>query len=220
MRYSPFPGIICLLLSLPGCFSGTGPHREREQAALRAETLVRQYGERSSGPAAEYLAGLSERLSQALSARPGRLEPGETFSIRLLDTSQALAVSPGRGQIVLSRGMIIRLMNESELAFVIAHEMGHQALGHSEEEDIDADLEMAADRYALGIVALAGYDPRFAAGSIPHAYGAVPPESAAHYPAPEKRVQALMEALAESGWQPPGTINRRAFVEFRQALAG
>lgn len=110
--------------------------------------------------------------------------PNETtYKIVLINSGYApLAFTPGGKYIILSRGLVLILKTEAQLAFVISHEIGHEVLGHTglNSSDIAIDknerdtIELAADKYALGLVAQAGYDPYAAIGALENAYTSDP----------------------------------------------
>ena len=165
-RYSAFLSFCCfafLGLSLvTGCSSSDAPTPEDEaRASLALQAAEDRYGVIRDPETQNYLYYLSTRLTAALS-RVGKRCDG--CSLTLLDTGQPLAYSPGSGHILISRGLLSRLRNESELAFVVSHEMAHQVLGHhlalkgipvEESGSRRADLEEEADYFALGMIALA-----------------------------------------------------------------
>lgn len=54
----------------------------------------------------------------------------DTYRILLSKDSEANAYNTGDGTIVINYGLFLILENEDELVFVMAHEVGHQHLGH------------------------------------------------------------------------------------------
>jgi hypothetical protein len=68
------------------------------------------------------------------------------------------------GRILMSRWVTKNIKNESQLAFAIAHEIGHFTLAHDElhirGSEYKIDDEKAADNQALRIMANAGFDIR------------------------------------------------------------
>ena len=73
---------------------------------------------------------------------------------------------------------------------------------------------------ALGIMAIAGYDPRGAISGLYHAYGNTHTKGSANksHPEMDQRIRVLSEEIIHSRWMPPGTMNRRDFNTFRVAL--
>jgi len=112
-----------------------------------------------------YVAGVAERV-----ARANHL-PVPTLRVVDRGTSPAFA-RPG-GYVYVERQLLSILDNEAELAGVIAHELAHDAAGHTADllDAFDADVdsmlrqarsrddEATADERAVGYLAAAGYSP-------------------------------------------------------------
>jgi len=65
----------------------------------------------------------AERIGRRLAAISGR--PGLPWRFRVLNTSQVNAISLPGGFIYVTRGMMSFVQSTDELAFVLAHEVGH-----------------------------------------------------------------------------------------------
>ena len=141
----------------------------------------------------------------------------------MVNATEPIAVSAGGGVIVVSKGLLRRVTNESQFAFVLAHEIAHDCLNHLEGDLNEArrnyEEEVEADSYALGLVALSGYDPRAAIGALVHLY---PSRFDSSQEGSRKellsRLASLQEKLDRSGWEPPGTVDRRSFQLLRRSL--
>ncbi len=76
-------------------------------------------------------------------------EATERYDIRfiyyILDTDRVNAVSCPGGYIVLTRGLLELLNDESELAALLAHEMAHIIAGHAMQEMEDRSVSLKAD---------------------------------------------------------------------------
>ena len=204
-------------------------------AQIRSAMLVQHFGEIANRASRDYLRYLAERLGSA-AQRTGIVSQPH-FSFRLLDSFDPLAFSPGGGEVLFSRGLVLNLSNEAELAFVLAHELAHQTLGHiallPAQDQLNTaenllrsvpnarELELAADRQALGTMISAGYDPHYAPSALVKAYRAanLPDAQDETHPDLSSRLSALSEALASARWQPPGTVNRWDFQRLRVSLA-
>ncbi len=166
----------------------------------------------------QYFKALRARLSTR-----AELKNGPTF---VFLTPKKFAFSPGSGVVLISSGLLLSLKNEAELAFVLAHELGHNALGHhslSEEtvKDESKRLEQEADSYGLGAMALSGYDPNAASMALANSYQSLEhlKEGSATHPSLEERMKTMRKAVQASGWQPPGTVYRRDFVKLQHLLS-
>lgn len=122
---------------------------------------------------------------------------------------------PG-GRIVITSGFLDCMQYEAELAFVLAHEMGH-VLGRHAEKELELAgtpegergaqarrlrCELEADREGLLLMARAGYDPRAGLrfwqrfNSTPEAV--LQQQLAGTHPSHEERMRALQAALPEA----------------------
>lgn len=173
------------------------------------ESLIEQYGELTSDFERQYLRNLVSRLL-AEDGNPDK------FHLILLNAPTPWANTTGRETIVITRPLVLRLRNEGELAFILGHELSHILLDHAQSSDDRADLELAADAHALGLIARAGYDPRVALGALTsNAFIDLQTEG---YPSGSQRAVALQHKIMESGWEPPGTIDRRDFRKLKDSL--
>lgn len=220
-------GMLACLLLLASCSTGRSPidsEADYARAILEVRDAVKRHGQIIEISAVEFLDYLAARLEGGL-ARRG---PSRRYRIILLGTDEILAFSPGSGYIVISQGIIGAIGNEAQLAFIVAHEIAHQELGHillrTYHGRERADLERAADRLAIGIAALAGYDPYAAITAIPEISdllahnNSTDATGAADYPTAEQRIDALRQLVDDSRWQPPGTVNRREFALLKARL--
>ncbi|MCB0354350.1 MAG: M48 family metallopeptidase [Bdellovibrionales bacterium] len=199
------------------CLSGCSSHKKTAlNPHVVAEKVRNEQGYYSSRWLDDYGNYLCERLHAALP------EP-RTCRISFVRGSTPFAVSPGAGEILISRSMIAHLANEAELAFVLAHELAHQRLEHfddpSERTEIIPEHEEEADQLALGIVATAGYDPRAGVALLSRLeWSHNQLNAAASHPTLQQRLQAASQEVRDSGWRPPGTVQRRDFIALKRAL--
>ncbi len=79
---------------------------------------------------------------------------------------QVNAFAAGGGRIVVHRGILEAARNDEEVAFVVAHEMAHQAADHVADGERNMQVGAAAGAVALGVLGLAavtaGAPPSFA----------------------------------------------------------
>ena len=212
------------------CWLGCAPVKptltEYEHGLSASEQLIDRFGQRADSSHDDYLRYLKDRLTGAIPRkRPMRFQ----YEFILLEDPAPAAFSPGGGFILFSKGLIKSLANEAELAFVLSHEIAHQQLGHTAllisrpealaDRPYQRELELRADEYAVGLIALAGYDPRVCPFALTRSYRAldhIPLD--AGYPDLDTRLSAIHVLLKNSAWQPPGTLDRRAFQQLRLSL--
>ncbi len=192
---------------------------------VQTQAMAKHYGVIHDAALQTYLDSVVLRLVAAMQHGP-RSSSIPTPQLEVLATQTPIAISPGGGFILVSKGLFLSLQNEAELAFVLAHELGHEKLGHltqlqhqaPSEEDL-LHWEYEADHYGIGLMAVAGYDPRPAIAGLIHSYRALArtlnvPLTAAQsssHPDLQSRISALQDYITASGWQPPGTVDRREF---------
>jgi predicted Zn-dependent protease len=215
MKYIFF--LFTLLIS--GCVKTT--NQGSLQSLPKANAYVENYGQIVSANETRYVEYLQNRLASVLELTS---KAPTHFQVILLDTKRPIASYAGGDLIILSKGIVIGLQSEAELAFILAHEMAHQHLGHDPEvllDKKDEGTEIEADRLAAATIIAAGYDPRMAISALKNSYRYATPYLVEddYYPSLEKRIDTLIEFLETTGWQPPGTVNRREFRDFRAALA-
>jgi predicted Zn-dependent protease len=116
---------------------------------------------------------LRDRVA-AIGQRIVDAEAGDALrvSVDLLDSERVNAAAGADGRILVTRGLLALARSEAELAFVLAHEVGHVVAGHARqrterlanpgtagEAAFDRAQELEADRIGLSGLARAGYDP-------------------------------------------------------------
>ena len=114
----------------------------------------------------QYVNGVADRLLADSAQLRGEI------SIFLVKNSTVNAMMSEHGILLLNLGLLAQLSNESELAFILAHEMGHYSLKHRWEKSKKRDKslstflrkhnrsrenEMAADAYALKLLSQSPY---------------------------------------------------------------
>lgn len=195
---------------------------EFTKSIAASKALIEEYGALKGPSISAYLDSLTGRLVAA-EANPARRT--SRYEITILNTEASMAFSAGNGFIILSRGLVLSLGTEGELAFVVAHEMAHQELSHhptggdSEKPEV---TEAAADSFALGLITRAGYEPRDAFNAIRRAANRrtdlLNDPQTAHILG--FRLEHLQMTLQQS---PPSVmpvpLPRRDFIHFQQTLA-
>lgn len=216
LPYSPIFLKSCVVLLLgiimSGCAS-SGPTELEKIAATESHVLQLRtdYVELNHPFINQYFSDIRARL-----ATRSKLRQGPTL---VFASNRRFAYSAGNGVIVLSTQLIRSLSNEAELAFVIAHELAHDKLKHSERADeAEVALEKEADSYATGAIALAGYDPRAALSALSNTHRFGVSEAPTH-PKLEERLAKIHKEIRDSGWTPPGTLHKRDFHKLKQAIS-
>lgn len=122
------------------------------------------------------------RVGRAVAAESRRDDVDWTF--RVLDDPGVQAWAGPGGHVYVTRGLLAQLDSEAQLAFVLAHEVGHVVAGHTdmmldrlpepsyagsdfwEAFQLARDDEAQADQLAVRLIGAAGYDPRTARSAL------------------------------------------------------
>jgi len=99
---------------------------QREHSQLLAE-----YGGADSSHRATYVESVGRRVA----APSGIANPQSAFRFTLLNSAVENAFAQPGGYIYLTRQLVTLMDNEAELAFALAHEVGHVADGHAQERE-------------------------------------------------------------------------------------
>ncbi|CAL1239558.1 M48 family metallopeptidase [Candidatus Methylocalor cossyra] len=150
--------------------------QEQQRARASAARIAEEWPAVPGGDElARYIQELGERLARVGAA--GRDIP---WRFTVLRDRSPYAFAIGAGAVYVTEGAVAFAGSESELAAILAHEIGHQLAGHfcgaapdaydsvGRRQDpvgglvqvIDPHKETEADRYAVGLLREAGFDPR------------------------------------------------------------
>lgn len=174
-----------VILTFVGCRSV--PVTERTQLMLSSSAKEKEAGEEAY---AEYRtkykrsdnAAYNEALARCGNAIVDAVDADDfEREFIVLETPVRNAFCLPGGKVVVYSGMMDEMRNEAELAFIVAHEVGHAVARHfgertswqfleswgglfpSEDDASDAafgrDFEFEADRIGMTLMAKAGYDP-------------------------------------------------------------
>ncbi len=191
---------------------------ELEGAKTTLQRIEREWPLRGNGDAVtQYVQKLGAQLAHF--SVYGRNSPWRFSVVRNLAPN---AFSIGGGYVFITDGAVNFVQNESELAAILAHELGHELAGHfcgtsnlsdsgglfdifstpkSEERQvgigsltlaIDPVKEQEADQFAVSILQAGGYDPRAMLDAARHL-----PRGDALHPVDAQRLQALENILAK-----------------------
>lgn len=161
----PYFALILFLFPVSLLFFGCAEASKKNEAALElvtAQSFVAQYGVLTSTNLDRYLGNLADQINSTTSPI---LHPPP--SILVLNSEKPFAFTAGSHYVLLSKGLLCNIPVEDELAFVIAHEMGHQKLNHQKiisagtdvAQSDKSDLELEADEFALSALVRIGLNP-------------------------------------------------------------
>jgi Mn-dependent DtxR family transcriptional regulator len=140
-----------------------------------------------------------------------------SWQIYVLNTSQKNAFSIGNGVIILSKGLLLTLNSESEVASIVAHEMSHQILGETQKALVDSirdkkaqafffpiKEELTADKLTLSILYNANYTPSATINAYQLAYRSEAEmfsgnSNEVNNTILKERLEAIQEALQKHG---------------------
>ncbi len=105
-------------------FAWVGTNQEYTQAQQTYSLIHRQWPIVTDRDIQRYLNGVMDRLA---SVTP---KPPFPWTIRVIDATTLNAMNLGGGIILINSGLFKHLDSEAQLAYVIAHEMGHQIKRH------------------------------------------------------------------------------------------
>jgi predicted Zn-dependent protease len=207
---------------------------EQSRSWETARRIDREWPQRpSNDELSRYIQSLGERLGRT--SLTGRSIP---WRFTVLRDRSPYAFSIGSGFVYIADGALGFAQNESELAAILAHEIGHQLAGHFCERDsprhgnddpsgvrreqvgtlvqvIDPRKELEADQYAVDILRDAGLDPR----AMLEVAKRLPAHSGSGLGRPEnERVLALQNRLRHFRWVGPSAQDSYEFRRLREHI--
>jgi len=117
--------VVMLVASAQGQLLGPSPQRDIEQGAEVAKLVEQQIGLCSLPETQGYLQQVGGRLAAAAG------DPRWKFTFQIVDQQEPNAFAIPGGGIYVSRGLLILLEREDELAGALAHEIAHVTQRHS-----------------------------------------------------------------------------------------
>jgi len=118
---------------------------------LTAESKTKHYLPEKLIPVDNYIREIGERLVANIEVKE------QQFSFHLIDDDTVNAVSDRCGNIWISSGMLVLLNSESELAFVLGHEIGHVLLKHGKKRDLRRGIRSAVASIVAQVTSATGY---------------------------------------------------------------
>jgi predicted Zn-dependent protease len=211
--------LIALLIS--GCGSAPvgqailGP-RQARAGAEAAKALQEQGMLLPEGEVSGYVREVGERLVRAAPASSG------PFEFHVLDMEEPNAFALPGGYVYVSRGLLVLLNSEDELAGVVGHEIGHVVARHHVKQAL-SDAPLLPVRLATGIsgALLSTVSP--ALGGLVAGTGQV---TSALFHAPYSREQETeadeigQRLAAASGWDPLGITHAMDALGAEERLHG
>jgi hypothetical protein len=104
----------------------------------------------------EYTGSRAKEIFSRLMQVEAFLHDSEKPHIAIEASAVPNAFVRNSAEVVITTSALELLDNRSELAFILAHELSHIALGHQRPGSVDNELQ--ADRLALSLVRRAGFD--------------------------------------------------------------
>jgi beta-barrel assembly-enhancing protease len=194
-------------------------HAQAVMQRIRTDWPLRGAGD----PVSVYVQGLGDRL-----ARRAGVERTSAWHFYVVRNLAPNAFALGAGHFVVTDGLFALVQNESELAAVLAHEMGHDLAGHfcrgdapdsetfsvgSLTQEFDPAAEAQADALAVDLLKGAGFDP----GALPTVLRCIAARSS---PANRAELQTRIHLLANRGLTGgrQATSDSRGFREARREV--
>lgn len=126
---------------------------ERRQGEAADPQLVAQFGGRYDGPQAAFV----ERVGKRVAVQSGLSNAAGDFKVQLLNSPVENAFAIPGGYVYVTRQLLALMNDESELAFVLGHEVGHVAARHSAKRQTTATI----GNVLAGIVGAVAGDSNF-----------------------------------------------------------
>jgi predicted Zn-dependent protease len=131
--------------------SETGDSGDDMVGAREAPKIIASYGGIYSDRPAEIM--LAQIVSRLLAAAD---QPNAKFTVTILDTAEVNAFALPGGYVFVTRGILALANDESELAAILAHEISHVILHHSQARTERAKTTDLVDKVVSGVF---GSDP-------------------------------------------------------------
>lgn len=120
---------------------------ERQQGAQAHAQIVQQFGGAMSGPAADYVRSVGQKIA----AQSGGGARPQDYTVTLLNSNVNNAFALPGGYVYITRQLLALMNDEAELAFVMGHEVGHVAARHGQKRQTAQTLgNIAAAGVGLG----------------------------------------------------------------------
>lgn len=221
--------IILSLLALATTACTARSSSVTNEVVVSQQALLKKLSPLNDELTTRYVLGVLTRLhAQTLAPHAaGGLGRAAISQVKVVSANTPIALTLPDGTLVVSDRLLLTLRSEAQLAFVLAHELGHLALEHHQrlgEGKLSParrhEIEEEADSFALGVIAAAGYDPRAGLSALAVFSPGLSDiaEDAPTHPGGRQRFERGLTLIAEAGWTPPGLVNRRDFLVVQSRL--
>lgn len=195
-----------------------GPYNVQDpQAYSRAKSFARmEYFDRLLQAAMTYGATELTIRRQGMQFRvPLKAAHGCGGKLTLTNDSTSNAWADGRN-VLVTTGMTAMSKSDDEIAFVIAHEMAHNILGHVGDDGKRRGIfgfgsvkkaEIAADDYAVELMSNGGYSPSAGIAFLKHARGRMWWSFSLDHPTFGRRIATVRDAIMRFRARPIGIAN-------------
>lgn len=109
---------------------------DRRAGAQAHPQLVSQFGGAMSGPQADYV----RRIGQKIAVQSDPSTRPQDYTVTLLNSNANNAFAIPGGYVYITRQLLALMDDEAELAFVLGHEVGHVAARHGQKRQTRAAL--------------------------------------------------------------------------------
>lgn len=109
---------------------------ERRSGAAAHPQILQQFGGAMSGPAADYVRGVGQKIA----AQSGGGARAQDYTVTLLNSNVNNAFAIPGGYVYITRQLLALMNDEAELAFVMGHEVAHVAARHGQKRQNRAVL--------------------------------------------------------------------------------
>ena len=146
--------------------------------------------------------------------------PQKKYSLNITCEEKRIAHFIPERNLIFSTGFLSRLQSEGEFAFILAHEIAHDILGHKaryNQGSIKA-AELEADRFAAKLTLTAGYGKEEAKRAVIRTSEFNDNFSTGYPPIQERTgiIEGIYQQLASGN----GYYNNRDFIEFQRSIMG
>ncbi len=191
------------------CCSGINTQKDPQKTESSSKTSLaeeafyqKNFQFISDYQSARYLFGLNQQIQESL-ARLYQSKCAESSSVLIANHLQSFALTTGKAQIIISKGLVSKLRSEDELFFVLAHENAHIAncdLRKDTSNHRNLEQELIADLVASNLLIATNRPMSAAYSAINRLYELQPEqEILAEHPSQTTRLKNLNQIPKDIG---------------------